>query len=196
MLDNGFVDVPPGKIAAVVTSLQMFERPAPRPEYPRDDWRLRRIERPTAAWYRTIFRRIGEPYLWFSRLRLAEPALQQLLDDDRIEIYTLDEDGEERGLLELDFRESPDCELAFLGLDDTLVGGGAGRWLMNRALDIAWSRPIRRFWVHTCTLDHPKAIPFYERSGFVAYRRQIEIDNDPRLDGTLAPHAALHAPII
>jgi hypothetical protein len=50
--------------------------------------------------------------------------------------------------------------------------------------------------VHTCTLDHPAALAFYQRSGFVAYRRQVEIDDDPRLDGTLPADAAPHVPLI
>ena len=77
-----------------------------------------------------------------------------------------------------------------------LIGSGAGRWLMNRALELAWSRPVSRFWVHTCTLDHPSAVAFYERSGFRAFRQQIEIADDPRLDGTAPRGAARHVPII
>lgn len=67
---------------------------------------------------------------------------------------------------------------------------------MNRAIDIAWSHPIRRFWVHTCTMDHPGALAFYIRSGFVPFKRQIEIADDPRLTGTLSASAAPEVPII
>ena len=41
---------------------------------------------------------------------------------------------------------------------------------MNRALELAWSRPISRVWVHTCTFDHPSALAFYQRSGFLPFR--------------------------
>jgi hypothetical protein len=67
---------------------------------------------------------------------------------------------------------------------------------MNRALETAWSRELRRVWVHTCTFDHPSAVAFYQRSGFRAFRRQIEVADDPRLDGTASPTAARHVPII
>jgi hypothetical protein len=50
--------------------------------------------------------------------------------------------------------------------------------------------------VHTCTFDHPSAVAFYQRSGFRAFRRQIEVADDPRLDGTASPTAARHVPII
>jgi GNAT superfamily N-acetyltransferase len=88
------------------------------------------------------------------------------------------------------------CELAFFGLTPGLVGKGAGRLLMQHAIERAWARPIDRFWVHTCTLDHPAALAFYVRSGFRAFKRQVEIADDPRLDGTLPPDAAPHAPVI
>jgi hypothetical protein len=70
----------------------------------------------------------------------------------------------------------------------------AGRWLMNRALEFSWSRPIARVWVHTCTFDHPAALAFYQRSGFRAFRRQIEVADDPRLDGTAPRDVARHVP--
>lgn len=63
-----------------------------------------------------------------------------------------------------------------------MIDSGAGRWLMNRALELAWSHPVDRVWVHTCTFDHPSAPAFYQRSGFRAFRRQIEIADDPRID--------------
>ena len=77
-----------------------------------------------------------------------------------------------------------------------LIGTGAARFLMNHALQIAWSRPIRRFWVHTCTFDHPSAVAFYQRSGFAPFRRQIEIADDPRLAGTHPRSAGRHVPIV
>jgi hypothetical protein len=50
--------------------------------------------------------------------------------------------------------------------------------------------------VHTCTFNHPSAVAFYQRSGFRPFRRQIEIADDPRLDGTAPRSAAKHVPII
>ena len=63
---------------------------------------------------------------------------------------------------------------------------------MNRALEKVWQRPITRFWVHTCTLDHPNALAFYMRSGFVPFRRQIEIAPDPAPAGRVIGIARTH----
>ena len=174
----------------------MTERPAPRADPVDTPWALRRVERPDPEWYRGLFRRIGTDWLWTSRLRLSDEDLARVIRRTEVEVYTLRLAERDEGLLELAFRAAGECELAFFGLTPGLVGRGAGRWLMNRAIDIAWSRPIGRFWVHTCSFDHPAALPFYLRSGFRAYRREVEIADDPRLDGTLPRAAAPHVPIV
>ena len=82
--------------------------------------------------------------------------------------------------------------MSFFGLVPEAIGQGWGRLLMAEALRRAWERPIDRLWVHTCTLDHPRALGFYMRSGFRPYKRAVEIAEDPRLKGyvplTTAPH--------
>jgi GNAT superfamily N-acetyltransferase len=195
LLPDGYLDVPAGKIAAIVTHLEMTERPGPLRDPPAA-WQLHRIERPGLDWFRDLYRRVGEEWLWFSRLRMPDADLAGILQSPLVEIYALVDDGQNEGLLELDFRQAGQCELAFFGVTAKLIGSGAGRWLMNRALEVAWSRPITRVWVHTCTLDHPAALAFYQRSGFRPFRRQVEIASDPRLDGTAPRHIARHVPII
>jgi GNAT superfamily N-acetyltransferase len=195
-LPDGYTDVPRGKIAAVVTSLEMLAPPAARPDPSASPWRLRRVLEPGLDWFRDLYRRVGQDWLWFSRLALPDDALAAVLHDPLRELFALDGPLPEQGLLELDFRQPGECELSFFGLVPELIGKGAGRWLMNRAIALAWSRPIERFWVHTCTLDHPRALSFYRRSGFSAFRRQIEIADDPRLTGLLPPTAAPQVPIV
>ncbi len=195
ILPDGYLDIPPGKQAAVVTSLQMTARPEPREERPGQDWSLRRVERPDLDWYRDLYRRVGQDWLWFSRMTMPAEALAGILGSPEVEVYAFETGGASEGLLELDFRKPGECELAFFGLTAKVQGTGAGRWLMNRALELAWSRPIGRLWVHTCTFDHPSALAFYRRSGFVPFRQQIEIADDPRLTGALPMDAAPQIPI-
>jgi GNAT superfamily N-acetyltransferase len=196
-LPDGYSDVPSGKIAAVVTHLEMLARPAFRPTPALPHMAVRRVLRPDLAWYRDLYARVGaEDWLWFSRLEMTHQALEAVILDPKMEIFALTLDGRDQGLLELDFRTADNCEIAFFGVTKSLIGQGAGRLLMNAAIDRAWSQPIRRFWVHTCTLDHPGALAFYMRSGFRPFRRQIEIADDPRLSGVLPETAAPHIPII
>lgn len=195
ILPDGYSDIPAGKIAAIVTHLEMIE-PPPRRADPPGAWSLRRVDTPALAWYRDIFRRVGEDWFWFSRARMNDAELAARIHAPGIEVYALSADGRDEGLLELDFREPGQCELVYFGVTAGLIGTGAARFLINRALERAWSGGVRRLWVHTCTIDHPSALAFYQRSGFRAFRRQIEVADDPRLHGTVSRNAARHVPII
>lgn len=196
MLSDGFHGVPAGKVADIVTSLEMFERPPARPEVEGAGWTLRRLEEPSTEDYLALYSAVGRDWLWFSRVATPRNDLLAIIRDPRVEVYRLEAADGDVGILELDFREPETCELAYFGVTAGLIGGGAARWLMNRAIERAWSRPIRRFWVHTCTLDHSSAPQFYMRSGFTPFRRQVEIADDPRLAGLSPPGAAPHVPVI
>ena len=196
MLADGFHDVPAGKVADIVTSLEMFAKPSLRPEVQDPPWTLRQLTDLGADEYLDLYRAVGQDWLWFTRLVTPRDELMADISDPQVEVYRLEAPDGEVGILELDFREAETCELVYFGVSGGLVGGGAARWLMNRAIDRAWSRPIRRFWVHTCTLDHPNAPSFYQRSGFTAFRREVEIADDPRLTGLAPLDSAPHVPVI
>ena len=185
-----------GELAAVVTSLEMRDRPRPRP-LPASPLRLVRWAEPDLQNYRTLFRRVGSPWLWFSRLVLDDAALTSILRDSAVEVHAVvDRGGIEVGMLELDFRKAGECELAFFGLVPELTGKGLGGWLMGHALALGWRKGVERMWVHTCTLDHPGALGFYRRHGFMPFARAIETFADPRLIGILPRDAAPQTPLI
>ena len=196
LLPDGYHDFPAGSLATVVTYLEMTAVAPARPERVAAPWTLRPVAQPGLNWYRDLHRRVGADWLWSSRLSLTDTALSAVLGAPGVDVYALTVDGRDEGLLELDFRVPDECELAFFGVTPALVGQGAGRWLMNRAVALAWSRPIRRFWVHTCTLDAPEALPFYLRSGFTPYARKAEVYEDPRLAGVLPPTVAPQVPMV
>lgn len=187
--------VPPGMIATVVTSLEMRERPRPR-MLPSSPFRLVRWKEPSPDRYRALFRRVGAPWMWFSRLVMTDDELTVLIHDAAVEIYAVeDRRGIEIGLLELDFRAPGEAEIAFLGFVPELAGKGHGDWLMTQTLTMGWRKDVARMWVHTCTLDHPAALGFYRRHGFVPFERAIETFADPRLAGVLPRETAPHVPL-
>ncbi len=194
---NGTTDLPPGKMAAIVTSLEMLVRPTPRPDPSGcEGLALERIDPADIDRYLAIYRTLGERWMWFSRLVMPRAEVAAILADDAVEAHAIRKDGRDTGLLELDWRVSGTCELAFFGLYEPLIGTGAGRWLMNRAIAMAWAKPISRFWVHTCSFDHPAAPSFYQRSGFVPFKISVEVADDPRKTGHLAVTAVAHVPVI
>ena len=195
MLTDGYHDVPLGKLAMVVTHLEMREA-APSRDVPAPEGVTLRALTPTLDWYRDIFRRVGQDWLWFGRLTKTDAELQALLSDADTQFFTLTKDGRDEALLELKFTADGTCELAYFGLTPALIGSGAGRYLMNHAIRTAWARPISRFHLHTCTLDSPQALSFYIRSGFTPYKRQVEVADDPRLIDLLDKDAGAHVPTI
>ena len=190
------IDVPAGHLATIVTDLEMRERPALRP-VGQSPLRIVRWAQPDPEKYRVLFRRVGEPWLWFSRLAMADSDLTRIIQDPQVEVYAIvDRGGIEVGLLELDRREPPDTEIKFFALVPELTGKGHGRWLMANALNLAWSKGTECVWLHTCTLDHPSALGFYIACGFKPVARNIETFPDPRLSNLIPRDAAPHIPLL
>jgi GNAT superfamily N-acetyltransferase len=192
---NGYTDLPPDKIAAIVTYLDMRTKPRPTRRETPANWSLQRLTGDLGR-YRGLFRTIGEPWLWFSRAVMSDGELAPILQDPDVEAYALTDGTADIGLLEIDFRRNTEAELVFLGLVPGTIGHGAGRYLMDEAIARAFARPVSRFFVHTCSLDHPAALAFYLRSGFTPYKRAIEVADDPRLRGFLPLDAAPQVPVL
>ena len=184
-----------GELAAVVTYLEML---SPREHaVPATLLVLKRVEVPQPEHYKRLFRQVGAPWLWFSRLTLDDAHLAAIIQHPMVELdAVLDETGREVGMLELDFREPGECELSFVGLLPDLSGQGHGRWLLAEAVRRAWREGVDRVHVHTCSLDHPAALPAYRRAGFTPFKRAVERFPDPRLLGILPKDCAPQIPLL
>lgn len=184
-----------GHLAAVVTFLEMRERPAL--DVGSSALSLRSIEQPQPEQYRALFRKVGARWLWFSRLIMDDATLAAIIDDANVDLFSVvDDSGSEVGMLELDFREAGEGELSFVGLVPELSGQGHGRWLLAEAVSRAWREGVTRVHVHTCTLDHPAALGAYRRAGFKPYKRATERFPDPRLLGILPRDCAPQVPLL
>lgn len=200
-LGEGFHAVRPGDLACVVTALEMREKPAfLRRPVPEADVpvQLVRWKNPEPEKYRLLYKRVGGYWIWWSRLTKNDDELNAITHDPKVSVFAVvDRARVEVGMLELDFRTPGECELVFFGLVRGATGRGLGKWLMRRALELAWNGDgVERVWVHTCTLDDPRAVGFYMGQGFVPYARAVEVFPDPRLSGLLPDDAAPHAPIL
>lgn len=183
------------ELAAVVTYLEMCARPGV--DVPSSPLSLNRVESSLPDAYRELFRRVGAPWLWFSRLVMDDSALAAIIQHRDVELFVVvDEAGRDVGMLELDFRAPGQCELAFIGLIPELSGKGHGRWLLGEAVSRAWRDGVTRVHVHTCSLDHPAALAAYRRAGFVPCKRAIERFPDPRLLGVLPRDCAPQIPLL
>jgi len=195
-VDNDYqmITLKPGQIADVITHLEMKERP----ELPETSSNLMIAgwAKPDADAYLKLFRDIGEDWLWLSRLLLNREELLDIIHHDDVHICSVTQDGKMVGVIELDFRVAGESEIAFFGLIKEMNGQGHGQWLMNQTLNMAWRADVKRVWLHTCTLDSPFALNFYQKRGFKAFKREVSINIDPRIAGHLPESAAPQIPLI
>ena len=184
-----------GELAAVVTYLEMARPPEHQP-HP-SPFSLKHVQVPDPEHYRALFRLVGSQWLWFSRLIIDDAHLSTTIQHPKVVLYAVvDEEDREAGMVELDFREPHECELSFIGLAPEHCGKGHGRWLLSEALRLAWREGVERVHVHTCSLDHPAALPAYRRAGFVPFKRAVERFPDPRLLGILPKECAPQIPLL
>jgi len=176
----------PSRIETVVTYLEMTVPPPPRPPHqPRHQLALLRLAEPSVAFYRHLYNTVGEPWFWYERRALTDAALAPLIRAPGIEISVLYADGEPAGYVEMDYRNKAEVNVAYFGLVPHFVGHRLGGFLLGRALEEAWRRGPRRVWLHTCTLDHPRALALYQKAGFVPYKQETKVIDDPRALGLI-----------
>jgi GNAT superfamily N-acetyltransferase len=163
----------PRRVAMTVTFLEMKQRPSPPgPPQPRGKIAILRAEKPSVHFYRYLYDTVGKDYLWVDRKKLSDDALAKILEAETLELYVLYAEGAPAGFAELDFADPETAHLAYYGLMPEAVGRGLGSYFLHQACSICWSRTIKTLLVNTCTLDHPRALPMYQRAGFVPYARE------------------------
>jgi GNAT superfamily N-acetyltransferase len=174
------------QIKDTVTYLEMFARPPPRPlPAPLGKLALMRAEGCTVSFYRYLYETVGTPWVWFERRLWSDEALAAELTKPTTAVFVLYLNGVPAGYFELDAADARETALRYFGLMPDFIGRSLGPFLLNAAISEAWSRPLERLWVHTCTFDHPRALPLYQRAGFAVYARRNVSFDDPRESGIL-----------
>ncbi len=197
MADDGFINLPPGKIANVVTFLEMVARPHwIDSRDSQNSLTLRRDGQFDLNRYRALFRAIGDQWLWSSRLKYDDAELSHRIHDADTELFEVVVEDDIAGMVELRRNTPQTIELAFFGLKPDFTGRGLGRDVMHLTLQRAWAPATQKVWLHTCTFDHPAALKFYQRCGFRPSGFAVEIMDDPRLTGLLPKSAGPHIPLL
>ena len=134
---------------------------------------VERVERPTPVLYRHCYRTVGEAYHWHDRRDWSDDRIRAHLAQPDITLHVATRDGALAGWYEL--RRVPEdgsVEIAYFGLAPDAIGRGLGKHLLSVAVRDAWAMNPIRVWLHSCTLDHPHALPNYEKRGFVRYKTE------------------------
>jgi GNAT superfamily N-acetyltransferase len=138
----------------------------------RDGLTVVHAQSPTVPYYRSLYDAVGQDYYWLSRRKLTDAELAEIIHDPLNDLHVLNVDGTPAGFTELDRRQLDEIELVQFGLMPEFIGQGLGKWFLQWTIDKAWSYQPRRFWLHTCTLDHSAALPIYKKAGFMQFRQE------------------------
>jgi GNAT superfamily N-acetyltransferase len=125
------------------------------------------------AFFRYLYAEVGRAYRWTDRLAWSDEAIRSYLDAGDVALYVLYVESAPAGYFELRRHADHSIEIAYFGLMGDYIGRGLGGWLLTRAAETAWAEGPSRVWLHTCTLDHPNALPNYLRRGFRAVRQEV-----------------------
>jgi len=179
-----------GRVPVTITHLERLEPPRGAPvQPPMPGLEVVRALHPTLSFYRYLYDAVGGPWVWTKRRLMAEDELRAIIEDERVDIRVLWRPGVPAGYAELDFCGGDDVELAYFGLLPAFIGQRLGRYLLDWSVRHAFFKGARRLWVHTCDLDHPRALDAYIEAGFEPFDR--EEGEELLIEGMALPaHAA------
>ncbi len=126
--------------------------------------------------YRRLYLDVGAPWLWYERADLEPEELEALVHEEGVEIFLLLHDGICAGYSEIRFGTGEDdqaeAQILYFGLKPAFIGRGLGRFFLEWTVHRGFSKEACRLWVHTCSLDHARALATYESVGFREFRRE------------------------
>ena len=157
----------------VRTYLQMTEPAQLRPA--RVDDRRVRVERVGTcppSFYRYLYGAVGERWHWRDRRRWSDEEIRAWFADPGVSLHVMYVEGAPAGYAELKRHPDGSTELAYFGLLPEFIGRGLGKHLLTTAVERAWAEGAARVWLHTCTLDSPRALPNYLARGFTPFREE------------------------
>ena len=163
-------------VEVTITHLEMAARPAhPIPHAPSGaPAMLVAAEAPPVWYFLNLYDAVGADYEWTDQHGRSAEEQARFIADPRVTLCTLIRSGWPHGFFVLDAREEGICDLAYFGLVAEAMGQGLGGFLLATAVHMAWDRPgTTRVTVNTNTLDHPRALPLYQKIGFEPVRREV-----------------------
>jgi GNAT superfamily N-acetyltransferase len=150
------------------------------------DLRVARAPKPQPALYRMCYQVVGAAFHWRDRWDWSDQDIARHLADPAIHLFVATRhSGKKKAELAgwYELRRVPEddsIEIAYFGIVAAELGRGFGKHLLSRAVRDAWALGPKRVWLHTCTLDHPNALPNYLARGFTPYRTETyEVNSAP-----------------
>jgi GNAT superfamily N-acetyltransferase len=139
---------------------------------PKPEPRVERIGHCSVSFFRYLYQEVGRSYHWTDRLNWSDESVRAYLATPGVSVWLMSWEAAPAGYFELRRHEDGSVEIAYFGLLPDFIGRGWGKYLLTRAVEAAWELGTDRVWLHTCTLDHPAALPNYVKRGFRPFREE------------------------
>ena len=139
---------------------------------PDPESRIERIQDCPVSFFRYLYQEVGRAFHWTDRLGWSDETISRYLVTPGVSIWLMSWRAAPAGYFELRQHEDESVEIAYFGLLPESIGRGWGKYLLTRAVQAAWETGTHRVWLHTCTLDHPAALPNYLKRGFRPVREE------------------------
>lgn len=161
-------------VEVVRTYLEMRSPGDLRPaREPADAPRLEHVEECPASFFRYLYAEVGRAYHWTDRLSWTDERVRAHLSEPGVSLWLLSSRAAPAGYFELRRHQDRSVEVAYFGLLPEFLGRGWGGYLLTLAVRSAWATGPERVWLHTCSLDHPAALPNYLKRGFRPVREEV-----------------------
>lgn len=170
------------KILLTTWYLEIFNIPASPPKtISINGFHIERIEKPPVHFYRYLYDTIGSPWTWWERKLQSDEQLLLEIHNPKVELYVPYIQFLPMGMVELDFREFPQVQLAYFGIFPEYYNKKIGGYLLDWSIRFVFSKGAERYWLHTCSLDSPNALPAYQKAGFKLYKTVEEYTEHPEI---------------
>jgi GNAT superfamily N-acetyltransferase len=148
---------------------------------------VRRAEIPCPELNRFFYVAVGSDWWWHERLVWDRDRWLTWVDRPEHETWIGYLAGTPAGYFELEAQPGGQVELVYFGLLPSFIGKGLGPELLAAAVARAWEIATQRVWLHTCTLDHPRALGNYQARGFRVYAAEEKLERLPDVRPTPWP---------
>ncbi len=160
--------------------LEMTDPGALRPKpNPIQTLTIEQLRQPSPEFNRFLYTAVGGDWYWEDRLPWTYNQWREWVDRSEFQTWVAYVSGSPAGYFELEGQSGSNVEIPSFGLLPAYIGQGLGGHLLSVAINTAWQMGASRVWLHTCSLDHPGALPNYRARGLQVFREEVTLQDVP-----------------
>jgi GNAT superfamily N-acetyltransferase len=158
-------------MAFTVSYLEMRSPAALKPKhFPDPRFAVREATVKQWEFNRFLYLLVGREWHWNDKRGWSEAQWKAYAESENLQTFVAYYDGSVAGYFEMRPDKIGGVEIAILGMAPRFLGRGFGAALLTHALEAAWRHEPTRVWLHTCSFDHPAALPNYQARGMTVYK--------------------------